>query len=98
MSVWRNIEKRALPVSIDPYQVTARPAFNNYSGEIVDEVSALASSAVLASVTIIADSLASMPLNLVREERNRVIILEKPSLLEKPNAHQTMFEFIHQAS
>ena len=51
MSVWRNIEKRALPVSIDPYQLTARPAFNNYSGEIVDEVSALASSAVLASVT-----------------------------------------------
>ena len=98
MSVWRNIEKRALPVSIDPYQLTARPAFNNYSGEIVDEVSALASSAVLASVTIIADSLASMPLNLVREERNRVIILDKPSFLEKPNAHQTMFEFIHQAT
>jgi HK97 family phage portal protein len=98
VSFWRNIEKRALPVSIDPYQITARPTFNNYSGEIVDEVSALASSAVIASVTIIADSLASMPLNLVREERNRVIVLDKPSLLEKPNAHQTMFEFIHQAT
>ena len=98
MSVWRNTERRALPVSIDPYQVTARPAFNNYSGELVDETSALASSAVLAAVTIIADSVASMPLNLVREERNRVIILDKPSLLEKPNTHQTMFEFIHQAT
>lgn len=98
MSVWRNTEKRALPVSIDPNQITARPAFGNYSGELVDEVSALASSAVLAAVTIIADSVASMPLNLVREERNRVITLDKPSLLEKPNPHQTMFEFIHQAT
>jgi HK97 family phage portal protein len=98
VSVWRNIEKRALPVSIDPYQITARPAFGNYSGELVDEISALASSAVLASVTIIADAVASMPLNLVREERNRVIVLDKPSLLEKPNDHQTMFEFIHQAT
>jgi HK97 family phage portal protein len=98
VSVWRNTEKRALPISIDPYQLTARPAFGNYSGELVDEVSSLASSAVLAAVTIIADSVASMPLNLVREERNRVITLDKPSLLEKPNSHQTMFEFIHQAT
>lgn len=97
MSVWRKTERRALPISIDPYQVTARPAFNNYSGEIVDEVTALASSAVLASVTLIADSVASMPLDLVRDTNGRIEKLPTPSVFVKPNAHQTMYQFIHQA-
>ena len=97
MSVWRKTERRALPISIDINEVTARPAFNNYSGEIVDEVTAMASSAVLASVTLIADSIASMPLELVEDSNGRIQKLSTPSVFVKPNAHQTMYQFIHQA-
>ena len=48
MSLWKRTEQRALPTSIDPYQITARPYYNNWSGEIVNETSAFAHSAVLA--------------------------------------------------
>lgn len=98
MSVWRKTEQRALPISIDPYQLSARPALPNYSGELVDEVSAFAVSAVLASVSIIADSIASMPVELIRDSRGRVEKLPTPSVFEQPNDHQTMYQFIHQAT
>lgn len=97
MSIWRKTETRALPSSIDPYQITARPALSNWSGEIVDEISSFASSAVLSCVTLIADSVATMPVEVVEERGSRQIVVEKPSLFEKPNEYQTMFEFIHQA-
>jgi phage portal protein BeeE len=63
MSLFRRSEQRALPTSIDPYQITARPFYNNYSGEIVTEMTAFAHSAVLSAVTILADSIAAMPIS-----------------------------------
>jgi HK97 family phage portal protein len=96
MSLWKNTERRALPTSIDPYQITARPFYNNYSGEIVTELTAFASSAVLASTNLLADSIASMPLELTVQRAGRIEKLPTPSVLMKPNAHQTMFEFVHQ--
>ncbi len=96
MSLWKKTEQRALPKSIDPYQITARPYFPNYSGEIVNEGNAFAHSAVLAAITLLADSIAVMPLELVRERAGRTERLPTPSVLIKPNEHQTMFEFIHQ--
>jgi HK97 family phage portal protein len=97
VSIWRRTETRALPTSIDPYQISARPAVSNWSGEIVDEISALASSTVLACVSLIADSVATMTLEVVEERGSRQIVIEKPSLFERPNEYQTMFEFIHQS-
>lgn len=96
MSLFRRPDTRALPTSIDPYQITARPRFSNYSGEIVTETTAFAHSAVMAAVTLLADSIALMPLELVRERAGRVEKLPTPSVLIKPNEYQTMFEFIHQ--
>lgn len=96
MSVWRNSERRALPTNIDPYQVSARPFYNNYSGEIVTELTAFAHSAVLAAITILADAVASMPLTVGRDRGGRIEQMPLPSVLKKPNDHQTMFEFIHQ--
>lgn len=96
MSLWRNTERRALPTSLDPYQITARPYFNNWSGEIVTEMTAFASSALLGATNLLADSIASMPLELTTERAGRIERLTTPSVLMKPNAHQTMFEFIHQ--
>jgi len=96
MSLWRNRESRALPTSIDPYQITARPLYNNWSGEIINEVTAFAHSAVLAAVTILADAIASMPVELTRTRGGRIEKLPTPSVLQKPNDHQNMFEFVHQ--
>jgi len=92
----RITERRALPTSIDPYQITARPFYPNYSGEIVTELTAFASTAVLSAVSLLADSVATMPLELTRQRAGRVEKLPTPSVLIKPNAHQTMFEFVHQ--
>jgi HK97 family phage portal protein len=96
MSLWRKQESRMLPTSIDPYQITARPFYNNWSGEIVTELTAFASSAVLAATNLLADSIASMPLELTRQRAGRLERLPTPSVLIKPNAHQSMFEFVHQ--
>jgi len=96
MSILRRREQRALPSNIDPYGVTARPFYNNYSGEVVNETTAFAHSAVLAAVTLLADCIASMPLELTRTRGGRIERLPTPSVLIKPNEHQTMFEFVHQ--
>lgn len=96
MSLWRNNERRALATSLDPYQITARPFYTNYSGEIVTELTAFASSAVMAATNLLADSIASMPLELTRTRAGRIERLPTPSVLMKPNAQQTMFEFVHQ--
>ena len=96
MSLFRRAEQRALPTSIDPYQVTARPYYPNYTGEIVTELTAFAHSAVLAAVTILADSIASMPLELTRTRAGRIEKLPTPSVLQQPNDRQNMFEFVHQ--
>ncbi len=97
MSILRRlIEQRALPTSIDPYQITARPYFPNYSGEIVTETTAFASTAVMSAVSLLADSVAAMPLELSRVRGGRLERLATPSVLIRPNQMQTMFEFIHQ--
>jgi HK97 family phage portal protein len=92
----RLIEQRALPTSIDPYQITARPYFPNYSGEIVTETTAFASTAVMSAVSLLADSVAAMPLELSRVRGGRLERLATPSVLIRPNQMQTMFEFVHQ--
>lgn len=97
MSIFaRAREQRALPTSIDPYQITARPFFPNYSGEIVTETTAFASTAVMSAVSLLADSVAAMPLELTRTRGGRLERLPTPSVLIRPNQIQTMFEFIHQ--
>jgi len=96
MSLFRRSEQRALPTNIDPYQITARPYYPNYTGEIVTELTALAHSAVISAVTILADSIAAMPLELTRTRGGRIEKLPTPSVLQRPNDRQNMFEFVHQ--
>lgn len=96
MSLFRPVERRQLPTTIDPYQITARPYYPNYSGEIINETNAFAQSAVLACITLLADSIASMPLELTRERGGRIERLPTPSVLRQPNERQTMFDFVHE--
>jgi HK97 family phage portal protein len=95
MSLFKR-ETRALPTTIDPYQITARPYYPNYSGEVISEQNAFASSAVLACVSLIADTIATMPLELTRQRGGRIESIPTPSVLIKPNATQSMFEFVHE--
>jgi len=95
MSLLRG-ERRALPTSIDINQVTARPAYANYTGEIVDENSIFTSTAVIAAVTLLADSVASMPVEVGKRVNNRWTRIDTPLVFKQPNNEQSMFDFIHQ--
>lgn len=95
---WVRKEQRALPTNIDPYQITARPLFANYSGEVINEVNVFASAAMLSAVTLLADSVATMPLELYEEMDNgRQRRLPTPDWLRRPNDAQMQFDFVHQA-
>lgn len=96
MSVFKRNEQRALPTSIDLYQVTARPLYQNWSGEIVNEVNAFTTSSVVSAITLLADSIAVMPMNIT--QHNGVYLEEKPlpSWLVKPNADENIYDFVHQ--
>lgn len=96
MSIWRKTEQRALPQSIDPYGISARPFYANYSGEIVNEVNVFASSAILSAVSLLADSIASMPIDITQRKANQIARLPVPSVFQYPNDKQNMFEFMHQ--
>jgi HK97 family phage portal protein len=96
MSLFRRQEVRALPPTIDPTGLTARPAYASSAGEIVDQNSAFTSTTIMAAVTLLADSVAMMPLDLYREVGNRYERLPKPLVLVRPNAEQSMFDFVHQ--
>jgi len=89
-------ERRALPTSIDPNQLTARPIFGNWSGEVVNEGTAFTSSAVSASVTLLADSVATMPLSLQNDKQGRWQNMPLPSVFKRPNDEQLMFDFVQQ--
>jgi HK97 family phage portal protein len=96
VSVWRKPEARALPTSIDPYGITARPYFANYSGEVVSEINVFASTAILSAVTLLADSVSSMPIDIIKRKPNQIQKLSTPSVFQYPNDRQNMFEFLHQ--
>lgn len=96
MAIWRKTEARGLPISIDPNQVTARPFFANYSGELINEDTIFSTSAVIAAVTLLADSIAAMPLYLYRDRGVRIERGKTPAILIRPNDNQLIFEFVHQ--
>jgi hypothetical protein len=96
MSLWKKSEQRSLPTNIDPYQITARPFYANYSGEIVTELTVFASSAVIGAITLLADSIAIMPIEVSTTEGGKVHRVATPEAFRKPNDEQTMFEFVHQ--
>jgi HK97 family phage portal protein len=96
MSLFKKVEQRQLPPNIDPSGLTARPAYGSSAGEIVDQNTAFTSTTIMAAVTLLADSVALMPLDLYREVGTRYERLPSPLALRKPNAEQTLFDFVHQ--
>jgi len=68
----------------------------NYTGEKVNEKSALGISAVLSAISLIADSISILPIKTIRYDGNKKVFTEKPKIFDKPNANQTIFEVINQ--
>lgn len=77
------------PLYVAPW-ITAR----NWSGEDVDETSALEVSAVLAAVSLLADSVASLPLRAIRHVGDRIERVPTPAWLDG-SATVTRYELIH---
>ncbi|CAB4135013.1 COG4695 Phage-related protein [uncultured Caudovirales phage] len=96
MTLFRKIEERQLPFSIDPTGVTARPMYGSSAGEVVTQDTAFTSTAIMSAITLLADSVAMMPLYPYKEVGSRLERLPMPLVLRKPNAEQTMFDFVHQ--
>ena len=69
---------------------------NNWSGEPVNETTALQVSAVLACVGLLADSVASLPLTAVRKVGDRTVALPTPRLFVDPSPTVTSYELVHQ--
>lgn len=85
--------KRAVSAP-DPLHITPWVTARNWSGESVDETSALEVAAVLASVSLLADSVASLPLRGIRHVGDRVERLPLPAWLNASST-VTQYELIH---
>jgi len=70
----------------------------NYTGEEVNENSALGISTVFSAISLIADSIALLPVKTLRYEGQKTIFTDKPKFLEKPNIglDLSMFSLLHQ--
>lgn len=78
----------------DPLQVSPWIVGNNWSGEPINETTALEVSAVLAAVSLIADSVASLPIRSVRHVGDRVESRPVPRWMSGSST-VTQYELIH---
>ena len=60
----------------------------NYTGEKVNEMSALGISSVLSAISLIADSISILPIKTIRYEGDKKVFTEKPKIFDKPNPNQ----------
>ena len=88
------------------------PQFNNYvaplsqlygqtnitssAGERIDEWSALGISAVLGCVSLLADTVASLPLRAYRIKNGKRVSVDLPDILMNPDPESNCYELIHQ--
>ena len=97
MSIFaQNNEKRDAALGNLADLISQREGLPSYSGESVNEVTALGVSTVLSCVSILADSIAALPIKVYREFDDRNLKLKTPRFLRIPNNNQSRFETIHQ--
>jgi HK97 family phage portal protein len=68
----------------------------NYTGEKVNEISALGISTVFSAISLLADSIALLPVKTLRYDSAKTIFTDKPKFLETPNVNQTIFQVMHE--
>lgn len=82
--------------SINPLQAAGDSSLTNWSGENVNEASALQVASVMACVGLIADSVASLPLRAMRQRGDIREPLTTPRIFTEPAFTVTAYELIHQ--
>lgn len=85
--------RRALTAP-DPIRISTWLPGSNWSGETVSESNALEVTAVLACVSLLADSVASLPLRAIRYQDDRTIRLPLPKWLNSSGT-VTQYELLH---
>jgi len=85
-------ERRSLPAPLQPAGFTLG---NNWTGETVTEESALEVAAVLACVSLLADSVASLPLRAIKQIGDRNEPQGIPKYISSPSPTVTSYELIH---
>ena len=97
MSVFaNNNEKRSAALGNLADLLAQRGGVPGWSGETVNERTALEVSTVLSCVSILANSIAALPIKAYREFDDRNMEFDTPRFLRIPNLNQSRFEFIHQ--
>ena len=77
-------------------QLYGQTFMNNYSGENVDEYTALGISTVLGAVSLLADTVASMDLRTYQNIKGKKVLTDLPMVLASPDPESTTYEMIHQ--
>lgn len=99
----RGVEHRSAPGTFVQTHNPLNTMYGSFSlmssaGERVDEITALGISSVLSAVSLLADSVASMPLRCTRTRAGYRSPVAVPSFLANPDpAESNQFEMIHQA-
>lgn len=99
MSLFKRVENRdaALGNLVDLLALREGGLYN-YTGEKVNEMSALGISTVFSAISLIADSIALLPIKTLRYDGQKTIFTDRPKFLEKPNISLdlSMFSLLHQ--
>ena len=77
-------------------QLYGQSFLNSYSGEPVDEYSALGISTVLGCVTLLADTVAAMPILTHKVIDGKKVAVDLPDVLKYPDPESNTYELIHQ--
>jgi len=99
MSLFKRVENRDAAIgNLVDLLALREGGLQNFTGEKVNEMSALGISTVFSAISLIADSIALLPVKTLRYDGHKTIFTDKPKFLEKPNhgLDLTMFGLIHQ--
>lgn len=76
--------------------IFSESVFSNASGEAVNELSAYGVSTVLGSVSLLADTTASMTLRAYKVSNGERVLVDLPAVIAEPDSETNTYEFIHQ--
>ena len=92
MSLFARFERR----DVTPLQTTNVGTIFNWSNETVNETTALGVAAVFSAVSLLADSVASLPIRVYRTQNGLTSEQPLPAWLKSPSSLSTPFELMHQ--
>jgi hypothetical protein len=95
----RGLEQRSLGQFnnyVTPFtSMYGQTSVSTAAGERVDEVTALGLTVVLRCVTLLADTVASLPLRTYRQRAGERVSIPLPNVLVSPDVESTGFELVH---